>query len=203
MLQPWFGPIDKCRKIVIGRGPSDVGPRLGGRPPAGLSPRWPLKYLLTVPWVGTQELSVFVDTDPDFIYGDETALPVGAPHFDVQLHSPCRRGGPGPNDSELSEHPLLIGLEVDDIGPVDEDGVQQPYSGHKLGGLPFVVHGDVALKKAIEELLEDGFSHALQIEFPGEPEAAVAGPWPFGTGPFHVLVRERAGQMDYRCYWEL
>lgn len=204
MPRECLGTGDRCCRIRIGRGPSDTGPRFGGRAPAGVAPQnHSLKYLLTVPWGKGLELSVFVDADPDYIYDDAVLLPCGTPHFEVKLHRECGRGSRSPSDSAMTEHPLLIDAEMDDLGPIDDDGIQRPYSGHKLGGRPYFVHGDLRLEESVAALRSQGFLHAVQMDFPADPDAKVAGPWPFGNGMFHVLVREVGTEVEAQCFWEL
>lgn len=202
MLRECFDRPGQCRRFVIGAGDSSAGPRLGGRAPTGVGPRSAgLTYLLTVPWDARSEVSVFVDTDPDFIYG-EVDLPCGYPHFECVMHAPAQRGSSSPHDSALSEHPLRVQEFSNDTGECDDDGIARPVSGHKLGGAPSFVHGDVRLEGAVADLLRQGFAHAIQIDFPADSGADVSGPWPFGTGLFHVLLRAERGVLEWACFWE-
>lgn len=202
MLRECFDHPGQCRRFTVGAGESSSGPRLGGRAPRGVQPHASgLKYLLSVPWDATDEVSVFVDTDPDFIFGD-IELPCGRPHFEVVRHAATVRGSPSIQDSALSEHPLLVQGFSNDAAAFDDDGVRRPVSGHKLGGAPYFVHGDMRLEAAISDLLRRGFAHAIQIDFPADPGANVSGPWPFGNGLFHVLLRVERDTLEWRCFWE-
>ena len=206
MLRDCFASENKSRRLSVRGGDSTTGPRLGGRPPVGVVPKNKgLSYLITLPWSEELEVSLFVDADADFIFSSAASVPSGPPHYELIRHEPRPRGESGAYDSELSEHPILIGDLVDDAGELDFDGVRQPYSDHKIGGRPYFLQGEPELEDAVAALLADGFGHAIQLGFPGSPGVDVRGTWPFGDGLFHVLVREvRDGDgLEWRCFCEM
>lgn len=194
------------RRFNIGSGESFQGPRIGGRPPRGVSASSPnLSYFLTIPY-DALELSVFIDASPDFIFGDQAGTLVGeGEHAAFIVHGPSRRGGLESGRSDLSEHPLIVHAATDDLEPCDEDSSRiVPYSGHKLGGLPYFVHGDRSLEKSVRDIMANGFEQILQIDAQNvegdTPD--VEGEWPVGGGLFHVLARRGQDRSEFLCFWE-
>jgi hypothetical protein len=97
---------------------------------------------------------------------------------------------------------LVLGESSPDIVVVEDHLV--PYSGHKMGGLPYFVEGEPSLEDPVQGLLRAGFVHLVQIDFPGnEGDADVSGPWPIGTGIIHLLARWNAEQFEWAWFWEL
>lgn len=205
---------NEARKMVpfsIGNGSSEDGPRLGGAAPAGVCPSTNrLKYFLTSPIEPGLMMSVFVD--PAFAFGDGFKRVVDGGGVEVHFHPPTTRGlEPTAWDSELSPHPLVLGTEAEDVEPQDddessgdwqEDEVEEPYSSHKLRGVPFLVEQGEDLDMAVRGLLGKGFYQCLQIDFPGHEDGDVSGTWPFGTGLFHVLIRRQRRDIEWRCFWQ-
>jgi len=134
ILTAWTPPSDpsRTRLIQIGFGPSTSGPRLGGRPPAGVHhPAMQLdcRYFVTVPVCSDPalELSIFVNRDfatlirsRGQLYRDDRVL--------LLTHGPSIRAADSPCTSALSEHPLVLGPEVDDSA-LGDDG--------ELGGVTY------------------------------------------------------------------
>ncbi len=193
------------RHISIGSGASERGPRIGGRAPEGVAPRSKsLRYFFTVPVCAGQEASVFIDDDPDFIYGSGThgtLLGQDTSGIDVIVHQESSRAQGTQYDSHLSEHPLIVGEPVSDVMTDELEGV---YSGHKMGGFPYLVHNETALERGIESLLENGFEHLVQLDIPvNEGDAPVVGSWPVGDALFHVLVRmDESCRINWFVFWE-
>ena len=194
----------KRRRITIGAGRSEEGPRLGGRAPQECAPSSrALRYLVTFPLTadGMEEASLFVDPDPDFVFGGNAGKVLQGPQLEVVRHHRSRRCKSSPFDSPVSEHPLLVADPKSD--EVVEDGAAVPYSGHKIGGRPYFVHGEPSLEDEVGSLLAAGYCHCLQLDFPGgEGDAEVSGAWPFGTGLLHVLCNVSGEGFSWRCFWE-
>jgi hypothetical protein len=154
--------------LTIGAGPSDRGPRLGGRAPAKTEPSdLAFRYFFSVPLPGfeAEEVSVFVHPSSDALLQACGAL-AGTAEVDVIRHgAEGRRDANGSNDSPITEHPLLVGEPQPDL--TVEDGEKVPFSGHKMGGLPYFVHGEPSLEGPVHELLRSGYVHLVQIDFPG------------------------------------
>ena len=184
----------------IGDGPSDAGPRLGGRSPAGVSPEdATLKYFLTIPLGrGEDELSVFVDPGYALEHPGQIVSTVGV---EVVVHTRSQRANEARSfDSTLSPHPLVPIEEVPD--EQEENGEILPSSANKFGGRPYLVRRGGELEAKVSSLESAGFSQCLQIDFPGSEDALVTGDWPVGTGIFHLLLRTQHGQVAWRCFWE-
>lgn len=193
----------RIRRIVIGDGSSEYGARLGGRSPDGVTPTEPaLRYVATFPLSadGTEEASLFVSPDPSFVFGGNMGRILRGSGIGVVRHTKSRRGSGSPFDSPMSEHPLVLADRDED--ETVEEGVAVPYSGHKIGGRPYFVHGEPELEDEVNALLGDGFWQCIQLDFPGgDGDAAVSGPWPFGTGVVHVLCR-LDGAFQWCAFWE-
>ncbi len=67
----------------------------------------------------------------------------------------------------------------------DGAGKEVPVSSHKLGGRPYCIQ-EPELPGA-DELLTDGWTQVLQLDFPAR--SPVRGAWPFLDGLFNVFMR--------------
>lgn len=198
-----LGSIDSCRPFSIGSGPSETGPRLGGRAPQSVAPINPrLRYFLTVPLSGSsQEMSIFTDPSSAFVFGGNAGRILSGGGIEIAIHDSTGRSPDQTSfDSELSAHPIRVGSVEPDVQ--DEEGIQRPFSGHKLGGKPYLVKTGGQLEASLQSLIDAGFRQALQIDFPGSEDGPVEGSWPFGTGLFHVMLKITPNEFAWRCFWE-
>ncbi len=198
----------ECRKFRICDGESETGNRLGGRAPEGIEPASPdVKYFFSMehPLKDEQEISVFISSDPDFIFSDNRGRVIKCPEVDVVLHNKTHRGSETKFDSELSEHPIAVSpIEADEI--VQKDHIEGdklvPYDGHKIGGLPYFEEGEPELEEEVANFLKSGFVHFVQFVFVGEEDVTVSGDWPLGDAVFHVLCKFEDDNFDWRVFWE-
>lgn len=191
------------RRITIGSGDGQTGPRLGGRPPDGLthpSMTGDCRYFLTVPVCDAPslELSVFINRRFDVLIRtsgdlcrDERVL--------LLCHPVSQRAVSSPFASELSEHPLVLGPEADDW--FVEEGEEVVYSDHKLGGRPYTIHDPPEYIEGTRDASVLGMHHFLQFAFPG-PTEQVEGSWPWGDGLFHVFWRGQLHAAEWAAFWE-
>lgn len=186
--------------LRIGEGPSEDGPRLGGRPPRGVcSSNSRLKYFFTVPSdLEFEEVSVFLD--PDFGLSNSGKI-VQGDGVEVVGHARSQRETePGHADSALTPHPLMIGAPGPD--EQEEEGQVLPHSGSKLGGRAYLVRRGGRLEAQVAELERVGFQQIVQLDFPGAEDAAVGGDWPVGGGLFHLMGRVGERGWEWRCFFE-
>ena len=196
-----------CVPFNVGEGPSDIGPRLGGQPPAGVAPisnDRSCRYFLTVPLIGepAHDVSVFVRDDARALVTVSSSLqPEGL--IEVIVHQPAARSVSSAYASTLSEHPLVLSAPQADWLRSD-DGECIVASFHKLGGRPYFVQRHDTLERAVDRALAHGYDHVLQIDFPALPGdvAQVAGDWPFGDGLFHLLGRPPLNRGDWLWFWQ-
>jgi hypothetical protein len=195
----------KCIPFVIGEGPSEHGPRLGGVAPEGIKPKVDgLRYFLTVPVdrPGEVMMSVFSDPSEHFIFGGNAGKILAGSGVDVAFHGAVGRSKQSNAcDSPLTPHPIVLLNEVADAQE-EEGGEVVPNSANKLGGDPYLVERAGRLDEEVRQLLASGYRQSLQIDFPSAQDAAVSGDWPFGTGMFHVLTRQTDIGYEWRCFWE-
>lgn len=192
--------------IRVGSGPSDVGPRLGGRAPEGVRPQGgsaSTAYLMTLP-LGIQpalEASIFLSFDFDGMADAAGDLAPNGP-VTVLTHTPSRRATTREYASNLSEHPLILGVPSNDELTSDT-GVRLTKSSHKIGGRPFFLHGEPTIETDVEIAYRAGFRQLVQLAFPGgSGDATVSGDWPFGDGLFHVFVRASQSSFEFLRFWE-
>src|SRR5262245_27157866 len=99
---------ERSRRLHLGQGSSETGARFGGRAPIGVRPSSPTaRYLLTVPLTAdsSDEVSVFVNISPDFIYGGSMGKLIRSANIEAVRHELSGRGTGSRYDSALSEHP--------------------------------------------------------------------------------------------------
>jgi hypothetical protein len=74
------------------------------------------------------------------------------------------------------------------------------YEGHKVGGLPYFdqLEGDF---EAAFGLLDKGFIHLLQLNFPSREDDPIPIDWFFGENPFHVFARKNRDVFEFRYIW--
>ena len=194
------------RRVWIGSGESEVGPRIGGRAPGGVQLAQEFDaatYLMTLPLSVQPELeaSVFLSFDFEGMADNSGLLrPNGL--VTVVAHGQSRRADTQGHVSLLSEHPLVLGDSAEDEF-VSDNGVRVIRSSHKIGGRPFFLHGEPQLEADVEAAYRSGFRQLVQLAFPGgSNDATVSGDWPFGDGLFHVFVREDGEQFEFLRFWE-
>jgi hypothetical protein len=195
-----------CRPLRVSDGPSESGPRLGGRAPSGVHPGGAKvygEYLMTIPLIGeaNTEISIFLHAVPDdLIHAMNLWNPAGL--ISAVQHEPRKRGDTSLWRSSLSEHPLIVLPEkVDEMAGYD--GAMVPDSCHKLGGLPYVMRAET-LADDVARALGDGFGQIVQFDLPALPgdSRAVRGDWPFAGALFHLLGRAPYDGSSWRWFWE-
>jgi hypothetical protein len=195
---------DECTPFNVGSGDSREGPRIGGRPPAGIEPsrHAAARYFATLPLAdnGEEEISLFFPMN-----GDVVSAQSGIVHddgIDVVVHSPSRRGD-GPYPTPLPEHPLVMGSPKSDR-VADDGGELVPESGHKLGGRPFLIQNERSLVEAVRTSILAGYRQVVQFDFPaGGGDAVFDGPWPFVDGMFNLMGRRVGSEWEWRWFWQL
>ncbi len=204
-LTVWTPPADlrRMRPIAIGSGASETGPRLGGRPPAGVQTSAmtsDCRYFMTVPLCSATslELSVFINRDFNTLIEDSGEL-FRDNRVLLLTHGESERAVASPTTSDVSEHPLLLGAEEDDWRI--EEGEEVVRSCHKLGGRPYTMHDPPEFIEGTREAAELGMRHFLQVDFPGYGEH-VSGDWPWGDGLFHLFCRGDIRTAEWACFWE-
>lgn len=156
---------EDCLPFIIGDGPSQTGPRIGGVPPEGVSSVHGAEayYLLTLALEGdgSSELSIFLHPDWEDIFADHsrTLYSQEEPWVELILHDASVRGQDH-CQSLLTPHPLLVepverDRQGDDINVYDEPGA--PLRHHKLGGKPYFVRYKAKLVDAIREIEQRGY----------------------------------------------
>jgi hypothetical protein len=180
--------IERSTPFQILDGPSERGPRLGGRAPHGVGDgilRLGAKYVMTVPLASEPalELSVFVQGElwaamNAGLFSDDRIVAIAAPpsvrRRDSQFRSP------------LTEHRIVLCEEDDDLEHVEGPDVDpNPFTLHKLGGRPFCIQ-EPELQGAAE-LQARGYTQLVQLAVPTAEDAAISGPWPFADGLFNLF----------------
>jgi hypothetical protein len=193
-MMPLIAPADvsMCRRLLIGAGASDAGPRLGGRAPAldvPLSLAEGSQYVLTFPLFEHPDgfVSVFINGGPNTLW---SAMNQGLQPDDRILavrHGATPRGRSERFSSDVSAHPLVIAPDPERDVIVNEQGESLISSGHKLGGKPYCIQ-EPTLAGA-DALMARGFVHALQLDFPSRADGAVNGNWPFADGMFNLFIK--------------
>lgn len=194
----------RCRPLLVGLGHSEEGPRLGGRAPAGIMPGAPAPgatYFLTMPLAGDREFSVFLLFDFRAMAAGSGALH-STGLLEIVSHSHSVRGSRSPLDSPLSEHPILLLDDKDDLCRLDDgELIVEPSS--KLGGRPYFIHGEPDLEDPVTAAMNAGYLQLLQLDFPsGRGNALVKGDWPFADGLLHILGRHPFEHKDWLWFWE-
>jgi hypothetical protein len=196
----------RCLRLTIADGPSEMGPRLGGRSPLGVYPsegKNPMRYFATIP-LSTDpalETSIFVHIDPKVMVSHK--LHKDDNTIQVVVHGPSQRGSSSALDSKLSEHPLKLLEESDDWIIDPDDGSVIVESRHKIGGRPYVIQQGGALETAVNGIQQEGFIQVVQLDFPVvEGDAMVSGPWPFFDGEFHLFGKVPFQGQEWYWFFE-
>lgn len=177
--------------------------KLGGRPPKGIKPkhnRIPLKYFATIKI--SEEANLFVSL---FVADFENLLSVRgklnqAGLVEVIIHQPSERENSSEFCSQISEHDLQILPLRSDTQTVDGETIV--FSGHKVGGYPYLIRERHNLKNEIDRLFEDRFQQIVQIDFPGNQDDTVSGDWFFGDGIFSLFGKDPLEEKDWHWYWD-
>ncbi len=180
-------------------GPSETGPRLGGRCPAIVLPalRACAHYVLTFPLLRHPpvDASVFVNCDFETLFGAMNDGILDDDRVVIHLHAPAARGVAETFAAEITAHPIVVGEAAWDWMDTDDgEGGQAPMSSHKLGGRPYCIQ-EPELPGAAE-LLAEGWRQVLQLDFPAR--TSVRGSWPFADGLFNIFFRPGH---DQRLRW--
>ncbi len=195
-----------CLPITVGSGTSDEGARLGGLPPAGISPTAKTaRYFATLPLTFDRQMEVSIFLAFDFDRMANASRKVLTPADDlveVIVHGAQRRASQSDFKSELSAHPLLIHGPSPDWFVTGGEKVIE--SGHKIGGRPYMEQPSSSVLEQQEQMTAGGVRQFAQIGFPsGQHDAAVTGDWPFADGVFHLLVKEHArDQVEFWWFWD-
>jgi hypothetical protein len=204
----WSPPDNerRMRPVQIGEGPSEDGPRLGGRPPSGVivpTMRPECRYFATVPISVDPplELSIFINREFESLIAASLGELINDDRVLLIPHRPSRRAIESPYRSELSEHPLVLGEECDDWF-LGDDGDEVTSSMHKLGGRPHTIHDPPEFVPATQEAARRGLRQFIQFDFPGADDAMIQGSWPWGDGEFHVFFRGPLAAAEWACFWE-
>lgn len=173
-------PADRSRSIPfrIVDGPSERGPRFGGRAPDAAEVDAlddAAVYVLTIPFTPELELSVFKrgelwDAMNAGIFADDRIVAV--------VHPPSARRSDDRFRSPLTEHAIVLGEEQSDASEEDEE---KPRADHKLGGTPYCIQ-EPELEGAA------GLTQVLQLDFPSADDGDISGSWPFADGMFNLLT---------------
>jgi len=196
-----------CIPIRIGpKDRSDSGSRLGGRRPAGISPRHvtPLtQYFCTIriAFDPVIEASLFISFDFDGMWDHAGSLQKPGPLYEVVVHEESVRSDDSEFISVLSSHSLLFETACEDVF-TDDNGDRIVRSDHKIGGYPFIQNIDEGLPAAVEAAYQTGYFQVLQIDFPGAKDGPVKGNWPFAGGIVHLLACEPLEENSWLCFWE-
>jgi hypothetical protein len=105
----------RSRRITIGAGTSEEGPRLGGRAPQECVPSSrALRYIVTFPLTadGMEEASLFADPDPDFVFGGNAGKVLQGPQLEVIRHPRSRRCGSSPKTKSWNGRPGTTATDV-------------------------------------------------------------------------------------------
>lgn len=209
--------IGRCIPFHVKDGPSETGPRLGGRAPENVLPLRltdHTQYFATLPLCAepSLEASIFF-LGPDIFDADTSTLQPANPFLEIVTHSPSTRRNDKRFASKISEHAIITKSERDDAdGDCVDPSWKHPFlaseviSNHKFGGRAFIFQwGRWTDSKFSElELLHtQGFVQVIQIAMPvGRRDGKVKGTWPFGDGHFHLYGRPPFSTMDWRWFWE-
>lgn len=200
---------ENCLPLIIGDGPSQTGPRIGGAPPEGVSSVHGAEahYLLTLALErdGGSELSIFLHPDWEDVFADHSRTLYSQEEAWVELilHKASARGQDN-SQPLLTPHPLLVepverDRQGDDVSVYDEPGA--PLWQHKLGGKPYFIRYKAKLVDAIREIEQRGYRQLLQLTFPGPKDADIAGDWPFAGGIFYLFFKIDSGQYHWYYGW--
>jgi len=192
------------RRITIAGGDSREGPRLGGRPPEGVTdPRMTedCRYFLTVPICEAPalELSVFINCDFRTLIGSDDLI--RDDRVLLLTHAPRPRCESSPWTSQLSEHRLVLGPEADDFIYIEKYDEEVVESRHKLGGRPYTIQEEAEDLEGTREAASLGMRHYLQFDTP-EGAEHVSGSWPFGGGMVHLFFRGPLCAAEWACFRE-
>lgn len=181
------------------------GFRVGGNPPKNVIPKWHdenTRYFMTVPLLENLEVSLFHSFNFE---QDGTRNPFDSDHvlfseecnlIQFVLHTPSPREKDAcVLKSELSGHGC-------DLAKVQESETHQGYGYHKFGGIPVFERQDQLLNDLVEVSYKEGFQHFFQLAFPIESgDAVVSGNWPFGEMLFHVFLKYKNREFQFRYVW--
>lgn len=187
--------LEWCQVLVFQESDNNLGPRIGGKRPHNVRPRVVLphtRYLLTLPWVGGEEVSLFTSvTDQTGQYctwnytkqwHNETCPLVQAVRHPVSHRS---------RTSDCQS--LLSGKAVTLKGSKDITGRSEI---NKQGGQAYFHNQEEDLIHMSQQLFADGFIHVVQLFMP-----PVSGTWPFGEETFQLFARQVGSELSVRYVW--
>lgn len=198
-----MNPPLSYRPITISAETVQDGLRLGGCPPKDVEPLlirdWSEYFLtLSLPHPdSTLHCSLFFcGNEPE----DLVARAGEVPDSELGLvqavfHDPLPPGKADDFESVLPPSSLVVGSKK-------EDNEDDPFEGHKWGGLPVFrdklspVHLDAA-----DILLDMGYRHVLQLCPPAEKDRAFDVAWPLGQNVFHLFYKPGPDDGQVKVFW--
>ncbi|MEC7522483.1 MAG: hypothetical protein VYE22_21525 [Myxococcota bacterium] len=208
----------QCLPFVVRHLTADCEGRLGGAGPPLGGQRVGLPHLCSVPLSSkgdALEVSVYLNTTPEFIYGEDFGKIYGGEALEVWLHEPSRGlGGDAARHAATGLQVIpeySLGFSAGWVPDRDADHPAEPCSRHKIGGVPYLeFHADDRLVLQIADLMEaEGMLHLAQLAMPaGQPDVLIRGTWPFGDHLFHLFVADEGDSRSQlprrlvaRCVW--
>ena len=201
--------LNVSRPFQRGLGPSEIGPRMGGRPPKGIYPSSLCvepRYLLTLPLSEDRQSEITI-----FYSWDQFNKLIGVPnnsieksigkYIDIAIHGHSFRDIASPFTSDLSEHPVIISDPVNDL-VIDDEIDEAPLSDHKIGGRPCRIRNLEQLFKNVASIQAQGYLQVVQLEFIGSNDVEWKGNWPFADGVFHLFGKPPFGEHNWCWIWQ-
>ncbi len=179
--------------------------RIGGFAPEGLIPSHPnSRYLLTLGLDFDWFVSIFLKYDGSYYDSNVLSLNGEGDAIEVMFHHKRPRRRDNSFASDLSPHALEIGNEKADEYR-DEEDLQVPYSGNKLGGEAYSLHNLQEFEQVVKKLKFEGFKQFLQLDVGAlsTPNIYITqGELPFGYGMFHLFLKPSVSGYEWRCFWQ-
>lgn len=173
---------------------SASGARLGGSPPQGVTSSRGFSYFLTVPLRATDdkcEISLFLSAPREEAAFEELYMRavLEPENLEVVVHEESVRGNSSLDESWLPPAKLLR------ESPRSEGfDFELAYGGHKLGGVPSIMHRDSA--DVVAAWWGQGFRQVLQLSLLTRNDLDLSASWPFFDLEFHLLIRQVASGVE-------
>jgi hypothetical protein len=201
--------VSHYKAFAFGNEACETGSRFGGVEPEAIEPYFRnefTRYLMTLQLSKYWEVSVFCSFD--YSLGSQsdpydlahTMFSQDNPLVQVCFHHPSQRRVMKKNENMFAEASLGMSDVFSKEGDYEEPNI---YPFHKIGGLPFFTREfDTTIAKECEELLDDSFTHLVQLAFPmGPTDSAIDIDWPFGDTVFHVFTKVVGDEIVYKYCW--
>jgi hypothetical protein len=209
-LKHWESSALNCRPLTVVKADSEIGLRVGGTPPVGVSPSHVdelTRYFATIELSDDLELSLFFSVDPNqtqprsisknkYVFHDESETLT-----QFVVHKAAKRSKDSPLAAPFEGHGLKLEEKRVDSPNLEDEAKDDVWTHHKLGGVPFyyVLYEDILEPSA--ELLANGWIHLLQMTSLGEEDASVKGEWPIWKWMFHVFAKPKGDGLEFRYIW--